>query len=41
VDDRALGMIVAKADDDWVFIHSLEAALASSEALKNLEISCF
>ena len=39
--DRAVGIVVAKADDDWVFIHDLRAALAHLEQVSGLQITPF
>jgi hypothetical protein len=40
-DDRAVGIIVAKADDNWVFIHPLENAVNHLSDLSGLGIECF
>ncbi len=41
VEDRAVGMLVARADDDWVFIHPLRDALEHLAAEHDLSIECF
>ncbi|MEL7111231.1 MAG: hypothetical protein AAGL99_18405, partial [Pseudomonadota bacterium] len=39
--DQAVGMIVAKADDDWVFIHALSDAIAFLAAAASIDIEVF
>lgn len=41
IDDRAVGMIVAKADDDWVLIHPLREAFAFAAMLVDFPLQCF
>jgi len=40
-DDRAVGIVVAKADDDWVFIHALAPAIDNLSALLGEPLICF
>lgn len=39
--DRAVGMIVARADDDWMFIHPLQEAISHLGSISGLELVCF
>lgn len=39
--DQAVGMIVAKADDGWVFIHALSDAIAFLSATASIDIEVF
>lgn len=41
VEDRAVGIIVARADDEWLFIHPIEEAMAHLAAISGIELSCF
>lgn len=41
VDDRAVGMLVARADDDWVFVHVLSDALSHLSEKHGIPIECF
>ena len=38
---RAVGIIVARAADDWVLIHSLEAAVEALSSTHGINIQCF
>lgn len=41
VGDRAVGIVVAKADANWVFIHELSSAVRHLEAVSGGPIVCF
>lgn len=40
-DDRAVGILVARADDDWVFIHAIEDAVQYLARETGQSIACF
>ena len=41
VEDRAVGMLVARADDNWVFIHPIKDALDHLAEESDLSMKCF